>query len=374
MEKAVLRPVLGRMDIRDPKVVLSAYLKRVRHRWLDLATEYSDPYLPANPLVRARFQGLLDCRPPFAYVMPGGHRPCNTPSLCPSCWARDAVGAWSGLDRGLYGDSPKRMVRLEGVTLVVRTMVYWLWRVPVRPDGELVDPDDYVPLAGFLDRRIAQAGRSFYSWAGDAGGEGSMARRPSEFRAFRRRGVVCGLETTRIGSRALPGDEIAASRNEGGMPWREWCVAFTTILLVPTGCVDRVVCPPFRSAPGVGAGRTAVPPGKVEVVSCGPATPRARRRLRAGVPLPGPDDPLGRPRHGNRVPGGPLGPPPPGLVRRPGRPGRSDGRDAPGLSRCRGRRGPRSGMRIARRARVDRVGLRGRGPVNAAAGPRRIPR
>ncbi len=280
MRRAVLRPILGRMDFRDHGLVLSAYLPRVRRRWIELATGYSDPYLPANPLVRERIQGLLDCRPPFAYVMPGGYRPCNTPSLCPSCWAREAAEAWSGLDRGLYGDAPARGARLAGVTLVVRKVGYSLWRVPVRPDGELVDPDAYMPLGPFLDRRIARPGRSFYAWEDVPGGSGPMPRRPSEFQRLARRGAACGLELTRIGTRVAYGPELAASCREHGVPYRDWGVIFTTILLVPTGSVVRVVRPPFGEAPGVAAGRASVPPGRVEVAAFADPT---RRRLADAV-------------------------------------------------------------------------------------------
>jgi hypothetical protein len=270
MRRAVLDRVLGNIDHREPAVVLGRYLQRVRRRWIDLATEYFDPVLMPNDYVRDRLQGLLDRRPPFAYVMPGGYRPCGTPTLCPSCRARDAAAAWAGLDRGLFGAGPGRADRLSGASMVVRYMTYWFWRVPVRPDMEEVAPDAYVPLGPFLDRRTARAGRSAYVWPPGDGGP-AMPRRPSEFQTFARRGAVCGLEATRIGS-YVPYPEVAESRKEACVPWRRWVVRFTTILFAPTGSVARVVRPPFDSAPGVACGRTGVPDGEARVrVVAGPS-------------------------------------------------------------------------------------------------------
>ncbi len=258
MRRAVLRRVLGNIDFRDEPCVLARYLDRVRRRWIDLATEYSDPVLPANDFVRDRLQALLDCRPPFAYVMPGGYKPCNIQSLCPACWARAVVEAWSPLDRGLFGEAPPRGVRLAGVTMLVRRQQYRFWRVPVRPDGETVNPDDFLPLSAFLDRRISRAGRSFYDWSS---GTGSMARRPSEFVAWRRRGVACGLESTAIGTVLDCDGEIAAAREDTGMPTREWVVRFTTILFAPSAVAARVNTAAFDAAPGVSAGAVSVPAG-----------------------------------------------------------------------------------------------------------------
>jgi hypothetical protein len=236
----VVKPLRGRTFAAR----ISFYLNRVRHRWWDLATYYADPYLPQNELVYGRFQQLLDCPPPYAFVMPRGHSPCNTTNICPSCHARDAAARWSDLDRGLFGNEPPRGSYLAGITMLVRRACYRFWRPQVSNDGAICNEDDFTLLPLVLDRRISQASRSRFERTDGLpllpnNGPDTLVRRPTEFKRWQRQGVVCGLETTVVGSPRSDRDpELPPLPLD--VPERFWAVMFTSVLFAPTEVATKV--------------------------------------------------------------------------------------------------------------------------------------
>ncbi len=92
-----------------------------------------------------------------------------------------------------------------------------------------------------------------------------MARRPSEFRSPERRGVVCGLETTRIGSAREFSDELAESREDGRPPVPRVGRPVHDDRLRAGPVAARVNTPAFDAAPGVESGPVSVRAGACDV-------------------------------------------------------------------------------------------------------------
>jgi hypothetical protein len=202
------RGVAGRVDLRHPQRALDRYLRRWRRRALDLATEYFDDRGLADPVLGPRIEAVLNCPPAFLAVTPFHARPCGLPVACPSCAGRAAAGVWSGLDRDLYGDRPRRGARRAGTTMVVRAVTYTLARPApaewVAAEGNF--PAGYVPLGAYFARRFSRtlpdraAGRSDRKYRP----RGTVPSRPTETARWRRLGVALGLDATRVALAADP--------------------------------------------------------------------------------------------------------------------------------------------------------------------------
>jgi hypothetical protein len=92
-----------------------------------------------------------------------------------------------------------------------------------------------------------------------------MPRQPSEFRAWSRRGAVCGLEATRIGAFMPFPEDMAESRIAAGVDVHEWVVRFTSILFARHRDARRIVAAGLGSALSGGAGHARVPDGVADV-------------------------------------------------------------------------------------------------------------
>ena len=141
MRRAVLRRVLGDIDFRDDAKVLGRLPQTGPGRWIDLATGYFDPPLPANVFVRKRLQSLLDCRAalrlPHAPRLPALPHPDPLPVVLGPRRGRDLVGTRPRPLRRCPG-RPRPPGGRDHARPPPALPV--LARPASRPDGELVRP------------------------------------------------------------------------------------------------------------------------------------------------------------------------------------------------------------------------------------------
>jgi hypothetical protein len=209
---AVLVPLFGRAT--DPRQRLPQTHRLIRE-WRDRVAELlrhgwtpapdSDPAGAARRLARLR-----NCSPPFVVAYPRSS--CGLSSLCPFCWAREAMRIWSVADAVIYPPDPRSRRRGErpayGLVETVRTH-----RLP-GTSPQL--------LAAFLADRVRRPPR---------GVPVGPFFRPHEIRQYPASG---GYEAIAISA--------DARRRESG-PWQ---VAIRQLLAVTPEHVGLLQAPPYR--------------------------------------------------------------------------------------------------------------------------------
>ena len=208
----MLLPLFGR--VTDPgRRVADAH--RVIALWRDRVAELAglgwDPAAGRGPAATARrLRQLRNCTPPFAAALAPSS--CGLGSLCPHCWAREAMRVWRLADAVLFPPEPGSGRRPEAPAcgLVETARVH---RLP-GTDREL--------LAAFLADRVRRP---------PPGMPAGPYYRPHEIRQYP---LLGGHEAIAV-----------AAADEGGGPG-PWEVRIRQLLAVAPGHVNLLQPPPYR--------------------------------------------------------------------------------------------------------------------------------
>ena len=182
--------ITGPARARPLQDQLDLYLGRWRKRAAALAADPRDD-APAWDLpvaaVADSLPAILGCPPPFALCEPRG-RPCDRPSVCPSCWARRVAALWSEVDRGVFAGGRTA----AGITMVCCAARHVTPFPVFDPDGVVVNGAR--PLKALVDYRL-DVTRGAVKTRGRRR-KGELAGRKVEIRRLREGWVDAGLDAT----------------------------------------------------------------------------------------------------------------------------------------------------------------------------------